>query len=108
VYHTAALDNGGGGAIYISRIAGVPGDTLRIAEGKLYVNGQVAKMVDRLGEITYTRARMSQYLTDSSDTFKVPAGHYFLLSDNSANSFDGRYMGAVAAGEIRGRVRFRK
>jgi len=94
------------GETYVKRIAGEPGDRVRIADGKLYINDLHVPLRNEKGEIAYVAppGAMAMYLhTDLT----VPEGHYFMLGDNSANSFDSRFWGAVPAGNIMGRVAFR-
>ena len=37
----------------------------------------------------------------------VPTNSYFVLGDNSTNSFDRRFWGCIPAGDIVGRLAFR-
>ena len=60
------------------------------------------------GEIVYTNMSNSHFLSSPNETVVVPSGHYFLLGDNSAHSFDSRFLGFVPAKSITGRVIFRK
>ena len=88
---------------YIKRLAGLPGDTLRIQQPKLFVNGQETK------EYPFQRVASQQngytgyrniprdtiYLGDPLATVTIPKGNYFALGDNSANSYDSRYYGLI-------------
>ncbi len=89
---------------FVKRLAGEPGDKLRIANGRLYVNGASAALSNETGLIRYIRSPGSRYLRSDNDIVSVPSGHYFVLGDNSTNSFDGRYWGFLPARNILGRA----
>ena len=90
---------------YVKRVAGAPGDHVRISDGKLFVNDKQVLLSNDLGQITY-------HLPPLAGTFSlqtnvtVPRDSYFVLGDNSINSSDSRYWGAVPRGNIIGRVWF--
>jgi signal peptidase I len=94
------------GQIYIKRVAGEPGERLRIADGNLYVNDKPVALSNATAVIHYTSLPRSTYLASSSDTATVPEGHYFVLGDNSTNSADSRVWGFLPARNILGRVTF--
>ena len=79
---------------YIKRVIAVPGDKVKIAEGKVFVN-DVELKEDYLQEGVITEAK-SPYLTD----FTVPEGYIFAMGDNRANSTDCRYFGCIPISKI--------
>jgi signal peptidase I len=105
-----------GSQYYIKRLAGLPGDELRIDPPKLYVNGKpasefglrrVASAKD--GYNGYSNqpgepgAAIFQILGTSDRTFDVPANSYFALGDNSLHSFDSRGWGTVPQRNVTGK-----
>ena len=94
---------------YIKRLVGLPGDTVQMKGGRLYINGA---MIDRKpdGEFWAGGQPYKQYIEtlpngvehkileiddnqslDNTEIFKVPAEHYFFMGDNRDNSNDSRY-----------------
>lgn len=99
---------------YIKRLAGTPGDTLRIAAPQLFINGSLAAkkgfqrvMSGKDGYGGYTNPPAytdALYLTDPTESFTVPAKSYFALGDNSAHSSDSRYWGLVPEANVTGKA----
>jgi len=89
--------------IFNKRLAGLPGERLRIAGGKLFVNGVPVSFANAAGEISLVNTG-SKYLATEQATVTIPEGQYFVLGDNSPNSFDSRYFGFVPAKSIIGRI----
>src|SRR5205809_4380124 len=97
-----------GSPFYIKRLAGLPGDTLRIDPPFLYVNG---KKAEGYGFVRETSARPPyrgyalghEYLSQPNRSFTVPKDGYFALGDNSYNSYDSRYWGPVPDANVVGR-----
>jgi signal peptidase I len=94
---------------YIKRLGGLPGDTLRINEPNLYINGQLALeapfrlvMGAKDGYRGYSNYLGFAYLTTATETFTVPPKSYFALGDNSYNSSDSRAWGRVPAENVVG------
>jgi signal peptidase I len=92
--------------VFVKRFAGQPGETLAIREGNLLVNGSPVVLRNAAGPITYI-GDLHPFPKNLAEPIVVPPNSYFVLGDNSANSFDSRYWGAVSAKNIRGRVWFR-
>src|SRR3984893_1284395 len=97
-----------GAPFYIKRLAGLPGDTLRIDPPRLYVNGKIA---EGFGFARIRPAKLPcrgyalgrDYLSESTRSFVVPEHGYFALGDNSYNSYDSRYWGPVPEENLVGR-----
>jgi len=92
--------------IYLKRIAGEPGEHLRISEGKLYINDKHVPLRNALGEIAYDLPLRAARMASNLDV-TVPLGQYYVLGDNSSNSSDSRFWGCVPAENIIGRIGFR-
>jgi len=72
---------------YIKRLIGLPGDTVEIRAGEVWVNG------NKLAE-PYVDAKMNM-AQRSLPAVIVPARSYYLLGDNRDNSSDSRSWGFV-------------
>lgn len=84
--------------VSVKRIIAVPGDTVRIANGAVYVNDILIENVAR-----------TDYITESglaADGILLKPGEYFVLGDNRNNSEDSRYasIGNVTENMIVGKV----
>jgi signal peptidase I len=81
---------------YVKRIVGMPGDRIRLAAGKLWLNG------------VETEEPFLHVADPTADVeFDVPAGQYFVLGDNRPISSDSREFGCVAEDRLKGTVRAR-
>lgn len=106
VFKTDDIPGVKSGIIFLKRIAGEPGENLKVSEGKLYVDDKQTSLKNVQGEIDYGQQPQDvRYSLDAG--VSVPADSYFVLGDLSKNTFDSRYFGSVPAKNILGRVWFR-
>jgi signal peptidase I len=85
---------------YIKRIIGLPGDTVKIENCKVYVNGNA--LVE-----SYLPANLctgpGTFATEGA-ALTVPADNYFVLGDNRPHSLDGRYFGFIGKDKFTGKA----
>ena len=83
---------------YVKRLVAVGGQTVQIIDGDLYIDGE--KAADpRFDRYYYSNRPEFRYGVEPT---LVPEGHFFMLGDNSNNSFDSRYWGFVKEADIIG------
>lgn len=83
--------------ILIKRIIGLPGETVEIKEGKVYVDNNL------LGEDYLSE----DVITNPSMKVVVSERNVFVLGDNRGNSTDSRIIGAVPIDDILGKAIYR-
>ncbi len=105
------------GDYYIKRLVGLPGDTLVIRKRRLLVRPVGETEFRPLDQYHPAFARIASLqngyhghsarpdamlLHHEGDEYTVPAGHYFMLGDNTDNSLDSRYWGPVPRANLAG------
>lgn len=91
----------GSGCDFIKRIIALPGETVKIVDGKFYVNGQALDESAYLATTTVTQP--GAYTADERE-ITLGADQYFVSGDNRANSADSRYWGPISKNAIIGRA----
>jgi signal peptidase I len=102
VFHPPGLSE-----VFIKRVIGVPGDTVSLADGAVYVNG------NRLAEPYIRESAGAPERTEAwpswtggpwslAAPYTVPPGQYFVMGDNRTDSDDSRDWGPVPRAAILG------
>ncbi len=82
---------------YIKRVIGLPGDTVEIKDGGVWVNGIEF-------DETYLQGDTTDCQPQACDPVVVPEGSVFVLGDNRDHSSDSRYFGPVEISDIVGKA----
>jgi signal peptidase I len=106
----------------VKRLVGMPGDTLRMKQGRLYVgsraideayvqhtdpagDGHAPGMEWQVSFLTDSAAALPYYATrDNWGPIVVPENRFFVLGDNRDESLDSRYWGFIERAQIKGRA----
>lgn len=89
---------------FIKRIIALPQERIKIAGGKIYINGVKFDETAYLDPSVYTGPE--SYLSENKE-ITVPENYYFVMGDNRMQSSDSRDFGPVMPTEFIGKVFFR-
>ena len=81
---------------YIKRVVGLPGETLAVKEGKVWING---KIIDE----PYIKEAPAYQMS----AITIPAGELFMMGDNRNNSADSHVWGTLPMQNVIGHASFR-
>ena len=119
------------GENFIKRVVGLPGETVTINQGRVYIDGKVladeqyVKITDPIRQPESVRGKelsreeyqslwqshqLDRELMDTQKDFmgpvKVPEKSYFMMGDNRDHSCDSRYWGPVPESFVKGKAWF--
>lgn len=109
-----------GGYYYIKRLAGLPGDTVKIVENQLWIRPsgeskfyKIQELDSRFEKIYSMKGGYHGHLSDmgswgfaSGEEYTLEKDNYLMLGDNSKFSMDSRYFGPVKRRNLIGRAWF--
>ncbi|MGN0136420.1 signal peptidase I [Anaerotignum sp.] len=84
-----------GSKTVVKRIIATEGDTIRILEDGVEVNGEIIQ------------ESYADGVTDGLVDMTVPQNTVFVMGDNRQNSYDSRNMGVISCDDLKGKVFFR-
>ncbi len=85
-----------GEEFFVMRLVGLPGERIRLSEGRLFAGGRLLGEEDGIpGSIEYS---------GPDGEYVVGPDEYFVLGDNSSDSNDSRYWGCVPKAALYGKV----
>lgn len=111
--------------LFIGRIVGLPGETVKIFTGKFYVNNkeinepylfpntktetQERRKIAEAGQEGEGKIEIvnGEKIIEENKALQIPSGNYFIMGDNRDQSIDSRSFGLVEASGITSKVLFR-
>lgn len=89
---------------FIQRIIGLPGETVELKFGKVYINGNLLQEQYINNQMTSTDVCPAGEPPFLSKLVTLPSNSYLVLGDNRQNSYDGRCWGVVPSDRIIGKA----
>lgn len=78
---------------YIKRVIGLPGETVEVRQGQVYVNGQLLQEPWNPNQASYSR-----------ESITLDANQYYVLGDNRNNSSDSHTWGPIGEEQLIGKA----
>lgn len=87
---------------FVKRVIGMPGETLEVRSGVLYIDGEA------VSEPFLSEERTEKYRMNYKDfgPIEIPEGQYFVMGDNRDNSNDSRNVGLIDRNMFVGKVQY--
>lgn len=92
------------GEFFVKRVAGIAGDALSVKQDRLHIGGAPVTGPASLAALSFPPVRNGKHLVAEGETYQVPANSFFVVGDNTTNSFDSRFFGPIPRHAIIGRV----
>lgn len=86
---------------FIKRIIGIPGDSVSIKDGKIFINGTLLDESNYLADTVYTSGGDA---IAEGQTITVGEDEYFVCGDNRPHSSDSRTFGPISKDKIKGKA----
>ncbi len=110
VFSRPPAENCGGPEVndLVKRVIGLPGETISVSGGHVYVNGhRLDETWLPSSEQGVTKPGPSGTAYSLDQAYRVPANDYFVMGDNRTDSCDSRFWGPISKSLIVGKVEMR-
>jgi len=92
---------------FVKRVIALPGERLKITDGRVYVNGRLLDEPYLPKSDPWVASNNWPTDATSTDGAVIPPGHYFVMGDNRNHSSDSRVFGPISLDQIESRAWFR-
>ena len=86
---------------YVKRVIGLPGETLEVKKGVLYIDGEAIEEPF----LSDLRTERFDKISNNFGPIVIGEGEYFVMGDNRDNSNDSRNVGVITEEMVIGKVR---
>lgn len=90
----------------VKRVIGLPGETVSLTGGRVYVDGQFLSEPWLPNPSPVTSPSQLPEAFSLNHPFTVPPGEYYVMGDNRTDSEDSRYFGPIPGNLIVGKMAF--
>jgi len=86
---------------FIKRVIGLPGETVGLQDGRIYIEGEVLDESAYLNDAIYTNGSDSLH---EGETITLEEDEYFVCGDNRPHSSDSRTFGPITINRIKAKA----